>query len=60
MSTNEPTLPDLAGSRQAALLRVIKAQRQQQPGESAAAGDHQDPLLASLVYALAVLSDSVA
>ena len=57
MSTNEPTLPDLAGSRQAALLRVIKAQRQQQPGESAAAGDHQDPLLACLVYALAVLGD---
>ncbi|MFM7549393.1 MAG: ATP-binding cassette domain-containing protein [Cyanobacteriota bacterium] len=57
MTTNDPTLPDLAGSRQAALWRVIEAQRQQQPGESTAGGDHQDPLLACLAYALAVLGD---
>lgn len=57
MTTNDPTLPDLAGSRQAALWRVIDAQRQQQPGESAAGVAHQDPLLACLAYALAVLGD---
>lgn len=51
-------LPDLAGSRQAALMRVVEAQQQQHLSELALTGDHQDPLLACLSYAMHVLGDS--
>lgn len=57
MNASEPNLPNLAGSRQAALWRVIEAQRPQQKNESSSGGDQQDPLLACLAYALAVLGD---
>lgn len=57
MNASDPNLPDLAGSRQAALWRVIEAQRQQQQSESVAGGDQQDPLLACLAYAFTVLGD---
>ena len=52
------TIPDLATSRQKALLRVMEAQQQQRVSELALTSDHQDPLLTCLSYAMHVLGDS--
>ena len=48
MNTTNDNLPDLDGSRQAALLRVIEAQGQQQLSSPAMTGDNQKPLLVCL------------
>lgn len=57
MTSPNDKLHDLAGSRQAALMRVIEAQRQQQLGDFAITGSQQEPLLACLTYAMNVLGD---
>ena len=49
---------NLAGSRQAALLRVVKAERSQPDSDTAATSPHQDPLLACLAYGMGVLGDT--
>lgn len=57
MNTTNDNLPDLDGSRQAALLRVIEAQGQPQLSSPAMTGDNQKPLLVCLEYAMGVLGD---
>ena len=57
MNTTNDNLPDLDGSRQAALLRVIEAQGQQLLSPPAMTGDKQKPLLVCLEYAMGVLGD---
>jgi ABC-type bacteriocin/lantibiotic exporter with double-glycine peptidase domain len=57
MNPTPNNLPNLADSRQAALLRVVEAQRQQQLNESAISGGSQEPLQACLAYAMVVLGD---
>lgn len=57
MNTTNDNLPDLDGSRQAALLRVIEAQGQPQLSPPAMTGDNQKPLLVCLEYAMGVLGD---
>jgi ATP-binding cassette subfamily B protein len=57
MTATNNNLPELAGSRQAALLRVIEVQRRQQLGDPAITGNQQEPLLACLAYAMGVLGD---
>ncbi len=58
MNSSDDHLPDLAGSRQAALLRVMEAQCEQHFSDTAITGGSQDPLLACLGYAMGVLGDS--
>jgi ATP-binding cassette subfamily B protein len=57
MSTSRTRVQTLADSRQAALLRVAAAQSLQRTAEAANRSQEQDPLLACLGYALAVLGD---
>ncbi len=58
MNSSDDHLPDLAGSRQAALLRVMEAQCEHHFSDTAITGGSQDPLLACLGYAMGVLGDS--
>ena len=57
MTSPNDKLHDLAGSRQAALMRVIEVQRQQPLGDPGITGSQQEPLLACLTYAMNVLGD---
>ena len=57
MNTFNHASQSLADRRQAALLRVAEAQRLQPGGEAADRIPVQDPLLACLTYAMAVLGD---
>jgi len=53
-----PSPSNLADSRQAALMRVVQAQRRHAGSEGGEGSISQDPLLACLTYAMGVLGDT--
>jgi ATP-binding cassette subfamily B protein len=58
MTYINPFPSNLADSRQAALMRVVQAQRRHAGSEGGEGSTAQDPLLACLTYAMGVLGDT--